>query len=968
MEQVCDAIQAAHRLGIVHRDIKPSNILIERRDDGSLRPYVVDFGIARDISEANVTATTAVMGTPAFMSPEQILGDNKIVDRRADIYSMGSTLYYIISGQRPFQGKGMDLLINIVSNEPTPLGKVVPSIPRDLETLVSKCLEKDPARRYDSARALGDDLKRYLAGEPILAHRPTFRYRFVKTIKRNKTVAVLVTAASAVIIALAAFSLNSYWRAAREVEVAREFSGFIEEMDWKMRVAYMTPLHDIRKEQSQVLQRMKEIESMMIDAGKAGIGPGSFALGRGYSALQEYEKARMYLERAWSAGYQRKEVASALGMALGALYEKKLAEANRIKDKETRKRTLQLIQKELRDPAVRYLRQTHGTLSQSAEYGEARLAYYGDDWKKALQLARRSAEQSPWLFEARVLEGDILEQMGERAAQEGNFDLAKKDYQAGAESYATAEETCRSNAALYQNECTLWRAAMAAQFATGSDGKKEYEQSNLSCKKAILVNPEDPSSYELFARTAWRWGENESVLGQDPSYSLNAAAEMSRKALALDPENARANLTLGMVLTYLADYQTQVGKDPASNLEQAVKALESSVKKDSSSAIAYAALAASYFSKGTEAMARGNESEPLLMRAIAAYNKALELSPRHFGAQANMGFVYTDLGLSARNSGKDPTRSFQQAMESFEKALKINPNYWLIHTNIAAVYLYLVSYELDHGKNPNEDIDKALDECQKGVALKPDNPHSAVNGSSAYLYRAEYLLAQGENPLPWVKKAEDKLIPLIGLQFAEVLTGLADAKRIEAQYLLQKKESPLAALRKSMDYLSQAFELNPVEQRIQHDMANLEVIRAEWLIANNASPDEPLKLAAEHARKALDLNPKFGQAYSMLGKIELKKSQWKLHLKEDPRIEIQEGLAEIEKCIQLNPDLPAAYATKANLLLMKAHSAPPDARAAIVAESIKNFERAFSMNPLLQNKENANFQSAKSLGAPRPSL
>lgn len=281
MEQVCDAIQAAHRLGIVHRDIKPSNILIERRDDGSLRPYVVDFGIARDVSEAGVTATTAVMGTPAFMSPEQIMGNNKIVDRRADIYSMGSTLYYIISGQRPFPGKGMDLLINIVSDEPTPLGKVVPSIPQDLETIVTKCLEKDPARRYDSARALGDDLKRYLAGEPILAHRPTFSYRFIKKIKRNKTVAVLVTAATAVILALAVFSLNSYWRAAREVEVAREFSGFIEEMDWKMRVAYMTPLHDIRKEKSQVLQRMKEIESMMVAAGKAGAGPGSFALGRG---------------------------------------------------------------------------------------------------------------------------------------------------------------------------------------------------------------------------------------------------------------------------------------------------------------------------------------------------------------------------------------------------------------------------------------------------------------------------------------------------------------------------------------------------------------------------------------------------------------------------------------------------------------------------------------------------------------
>ncbi|MCI0411967.1 protein kinase [bacterium] len=959
MEQVCDAMQTAHRLGIVHRDIKPSNILIERRDDGSLRPYLVDFGIAREISEAGITATSAIMGTPAFMSPEQLLG-NRMVDRRADIYSMGSTLYYLLSGQRPFDSTGVDLLINIVSEEPVSLNKIVPFIPEDLKTIVSKCLEKDPARRYDSARALGDDLKRYLEGEPILAHRPTLRYRVFKKIKRHKTVAVLAAAASIVIIALAGFSLSSYLRAAKEVKVAREFSRFVEEMDWKMRVAYMTPLHDIRKEKSQVLQRLKEIEVMTADVGKAGLGPGSFALGRGYLALQDYEKARMHLERAWNAGYQRKEVANALGLTLGALYEKKVSEVNRIKDKETRMRNLLAVKREFRDPAVRYLRQTPELGSQSREYGEALLAYYEENWDAALRLARQSSEKFPWLYEARMLQGQVFEKMGEQASHEGKFDLAKKHYQASAENYSRDEEICRSNAALYQNQCSLWRAVMAVQFATGKDGKSEYEQSNQYCKKAINVNPEDATSYELFARTAWRWGENELLLGHDPSDAFHTAIELSGKALTLDPENARASLTLGTAYSYLADYQSQTGKDPTKYLEQSIRALELSVKKDSSSPVAFAALGGSYFGQGIEAMTRGEESKSFFVHSIDAYKRALELSPRHFGALSNLAYVYTNLGLIARNSGNDPTAFFQQALENFEKALKINPNYWLIHTNIAAVYLELVSYELEHGKNPYPNIEKALSECQKGENLKPGNPHSSVNSASAHLYRAEYLLAQNDNPLPWIKETEEKLIPLIGLHYAEVFTGLADAKRIEAQHLIQKKESPVPALRKSMDYMKQALKLNPAQQQIHHGMARLEFIRAEWLLAKNRSPEEPLNLATEHARKTLDLNPKFAQAYAMLGEIQLKKSEWKIHLNQNPQSEIQEGLLKIQKCMELNPDIPGVYATKANLLLIQAQWSPDrESRMVMLAGSIENFERAFSMNPSLQNKEKENFQNAK---------
>src|SRR5439155_9717552 len=200
------------------------------------------------------------------------------------------------------------------------------------------------------------------------------------------------------ILASAIFSLSSYWRASNQIEISRKFSLSVQPVDWIMRVAYMAPLHDIRKERATVLARISEIQTMMKEAGKAGIGPGNFALGRSYLALQDYDHARLHLEKAWKSGYRGKEVTSGLGLTLGSLFKRKLSEIDRITDKEIRKTRLQGVEKEYRDPAVRYLRDASGTVSQSPEYGEALIFYYEKKWDDALRLSHVSHQKYPWLY------------------------------------------------------------------------------------------------------------------------------------------------------------------------------------------------------------------------------------------------------------------------------------------------------------------------------------------------------------------------------------------------------------------------------------------------------------------------------------------------------------------------------------------------------------------------------------------
>jgi serine/threonine-protein kinase len=165
--QVADALHYAHEQGIIHRDVKPTNIIL--RPDGS--PVLTDFGLARMYAsgeEAECTWEGEILGTPAYMSPEQVFGNLAALGPASDIYNLGATLYSLLAGRPPFRGtSAIETLQLIHEVEPVPLRRLDPNIPRDLEAICLKCLAKDPARRYASARALAEDLRRFLDGEPI---------------------------------------------------------------------------------------------------------------------------------------------------------------------------------------------------------------------------------------------------------------------------------------------------------------------------------------------------------------------------------------------------------------------------------------------------------------------------------------------------------------------------------------------------------------------------------------------------------------------------------------------------------------------------------------------------------------------------------------------------------------------------------------------------------------------------------
>ncbi|MCU0303413.1 MAG: protein kinase [Thermoanaerobaculales bacterium] len=444
IEQVARAVQSAHTAGVVHRDLKPGNVMVERRPDGGLHAWVLDFGIAHHGTEL-AGDDAGPSGTAAFMAPEQVRDPGGAPDPRVDVYGLGATLYAVLAEQAPFFGRTRgEVKARVLDDEPLELGLVVPGTPTDLETIVAVAMEKDPARRYPTARAFADDLARWRRGEPIRAAvgGPLGRVAAWLRPHRGPAAALVLVVMLGAVAATGTVALRS--RTIQRQALVDHYRGQVEQIDRLLRRARMMPLRETGPAEDEVRRRLATIERDLPEHGPMARGSAAYALGFGHLMLRDFERAETWLQAAYDGGLTSPEVESALGIAqaMRVLRTDRSAGAGHDRNSDS----------DLVSAAVRHLAASGPETADRDLFHRSLALLVEGRLDDALAAARTSSERVPWLYEATQLEGDILVARSSRRRVAGDEDGAIADLRAAGEAYARGLEIARSDASLYEAE------------------------------------------------------------------------------------------------------------------------------------------------------------------------------------------------------------------------------------------------------------------------------------------------------------------------------------------------------------------------------------------------------------------------------------------------------------------------------------------------------------------------------------
>lgn len=502
VRDVAQGMHTAHAVGVVHRDIKPGNILVERGNDGSLRPYVMDFGIAH-LYAGGATEAGAVLGTPHYMAPEQARGETDTLDRRADVYGLGATLYFLLTGEPPLGGdQAMEVLHRIAEQEPRPPRELAPDVPADLSAIALKCLEKERARRYDSARALAEDLDRFLRGEPVVAHHATGLGRARRWLRKHRRVVLPLLAALAMALGAALVSglLNRETR--RHEQLAHELTERALVIEAMARYSALSPPHDITGDRERLRAAM---DALAADIEKAGAGAdiaGHEALGRGYLALGDRERAEPHLVTAWNASHRNADTALALGLVKGHRYRAVRTTAGAGRGAQARE-----SERDDRAAAIAYLRTELDDSGPLQHYMRALAAYYEGRSGEALDHLEQLGAGLPWRYEVPELRGDILFERAARRWAGGDVDGAALDFESARQAFAWAITIGRSVPRLHESQARLSHAEMVWALGRHQGAEPNFRRGMAELDEALALEPGRETALALAARLERRFAE-----------------------------------------------------------------------------------------------------------------------------------------------------------------------------------------------------------------------------------------------------------------------------------------------------------------------------------------------------------------------------------------------------------------------------------------------------------------------------
>lgn len=919
MRKVAEGLHAAHRLGLIHRDVKTGNIMVEQGPDGGWRPYVVDFGLARAQESPTMTQTGLIVGTPAYMSPEQARGDTSKVDRRSDVYALGATLYEVLTGKLPFRAaSAVDILVAVLSEDPVPPRAVEASLPPDLEAIILKCLEKEPARRYDSTLAVAEDLQRFLDGEPVKARQIGAFQRLWRKVRRHPVAASLIAASAVLSLGFGAWGARTAWKARALAALAQRYGQEVEQIDAILRFGHLLPLHDLAREKAIVRARMERIAAEMGALGQTGRGPGHAALGRGHLALREWAAARRELEAAWELGQRDPGSARALGLALASLYQKDLEEVRRIKDPAQRARRKQAISTALRDRALACLKAGNAA-AEDAAYVQGIIALQEEHYDEALARAREAQGAQPWRYEANALEGEILLARAGERFERGAYAEALAGAAESAAAYARALPIARSDDALRLGIAQALLLEATIRVDQGRSTAAPFEQAMAQLREARRADPARPETHALEARINWMRAFDLGNTGGDPRAHLQASIRAGEEAIRLGSTDIRTYDNLATTYWFLAQQEASRGGDGEAPLAAAMDVLARGRRLDPADPFLYRNLGVIHGIRAELCFRKGADPGPDLATSADSFRRAIALDPGFMQAHFNLGNTLTMQAMLKAERGQDPAPELAQADATLAKAIELNPacaDCWDqrgVARNLAA------AFQFEGGRDPGPDLEQALSHFREALARNPNAPQTLVHRAEALLLRTRVLRGNPDAARAALAEALQacREARRIDPDYGEIAATYVDTLGLEAQLQADAGRPVAVPLAEARKALAAALARDPRMQALWERRARLELLALEL----GAAPEPALETAAKALAQAAALGSPSATGWTLRARLQAARAEQAHRRGGDPSRFLAEGRQLLERALNSNPRQADAVALQGRLAVVAALAA-----------------------------------------------
>ncbi|MHC5019199.1 MAG: protein kinase domain-containing protein [Planctomycetota bacterium] len=883
---VAEALAHAHANGVIHRDIKPGNILLSR--DGV--PFVADFGLARDVEgTAHLSRSGQVLGTPHYMSPEQASGRVGTLDGRTDVWACGVVLYELLSNALPFAGESaVDVLSRVVREDPRPLLKAAPHVPRDLAVIAGKCMAKVRDHRYGSAQALADDLQRFMDGEAIRAKPPSVWVRLRRAIARRKLAAGVAAAGLLGVGAVAAVLVPQRMAESRRADAAAKAAA---EAAAEQRRAEA----EAAEARERAVERLRSTTDMALDAvlslRRAGDRKGMarfaakveavcreaivatpespephFRLGRMYRAMLRDEEARA-------------EQAAALGKDSGylpALYESVVLDSRRF-----RTRMARIIADARTSTARRRLAAGGAATPERSlwEIMEADAEAHGT-WQGLQALLRQLEDRADGLTEGQLacLRGFALWINNDRAAARRAFGDALKQSPELIEAYGVAAEIAQEQGD-YPAADQLWTAGV------------EFDRGYLPFRLGR-------------ARTRKAWAGAMRRRGLDATERFAAAIADFEAVLAEDPDDAVAWFELGGTRVNHSSLVEDRGRDPLPALEKALGEFNKAVAIDGALVTAWLFRGNALIRRARVLVGRGGDGGPDTRAGIESYDRGLKLAPERAELWSARGHAYGNRAVELMGRGGDAGAAFAKAEPDFTKAIECNPadaESWMGRGLIRANW---GSWLSQRGEKPVAKYAAAVEDYQEAIKLDPKPAIRWLRRADVFGSLALWLSTSGGNSAAAFDAA--------ALDYAQALqrnperlehwTGRATLW-INRGYDAKRRTQPSSDFfRKAIADAKQATQRNP-----NFGLAWRIIGLSHTELAGTLASDLDARAAevfgeAEAAfREAIRVNPRDADAWASLSSALMNWGVHKRNHAQDPGEQFEAAIAAIHQSIAINP-------------------------------------------------------------------